>query len=265
MTERQVLDLLRRRHCKAGNGGSGEYAYMEHVRNAAAFNATRTFDAVVLNLWPSRGLELHAFEVKCSRSDWLRELKEPEKAEAAALLVDRFSVVAGGPDIVKLDELPPTTWGLFVVKGTTQLQCVKAAPLLPDADPKRDVTRSFLVAMLRAGGAVPRAEAAEVEAARAAGRAEEAEHQADIRAAGIDELRALKEIVAKFEKAAGVAITGWARNRDPEEIGQLLRAVLDGEQRAERAKKQMEHAAAQLRRAADELDEVLNNKWGVLL
>ncbi len=146
-----MLALLRQKLTKPGNGGAGEYALLPQVRNAAGFDASRTFDAVAVSLWPSRGFSIHCYEVKCSRSDWLRELKEPAKAEAAAHHCDRFSIVAADSSIVKDGELPPT-WGLLVVHGQG-LRTVVAAPLLPGADPKRPVERSFLVPMLRSAGA----------------------------------------------------------------------------------------------------------------
>ena len=73
-TESEMLDLLERHYARTGNGGSGEYAFLRQVRNAAGFDAKRTFDAVVVGLWPSRGHDIHVIEVKVSRSDWQREL-----------------------------------------------------------------------------------------------------------------------------------------------------------------------------------------------
>jgi hypothetical protein len=39
-------------------------------------------DAIARHLWPSQGLELIGFELKVSRSDWLREIKDPYKCES---------------------------------------------------------------------------------------------------------------------------------------------------------------------------------------
>lgn len=257
MTEGQVLDLLRRRHARAGNGGSGEFAFLTHVRNSAGFNSSRTFDAVVMSLWPSRGLELHAFEVKCSRSDWLRELKEPEKADAAAQLVDRFSVVVADADIVKPGELPPT-WGLLVVKGTKKLECVTPAPLLPGADPGRPVRRDFLVAMLRANGAVPTADAAEVTAAERRGveqgRAETADRGKQVQEAMID----FRDRISAFDNASGLSL----RHGNAKEIGELVRSVAADEQRATQARRQLERARDELRHAATSIDNVLDSREG---
>lgn len=161
LTERAVLDLLRQRHTASGNGGAGEHAFLPHVRNAAGFDATRTFDAVAVNLWPSRGLVIHVYEVKVSRSDWRRELAKPDKAEDACRVADRFSIVAPA-GAVHDGELPPT-WGLIEVRGDGtdakpwKLREKSGAPLLHDQPTRtKDVPRGLLVGLLRsAPGAVP--------------------------------------------------------------------------------------------------------------
>lgn len=57
------------------------FAIMEEVCEFLGGGGRRA-DALVLNLWRSQGLDLQGFEVKASRSDWLREKKDPSKAEA---------------------------------------------------------------------------------------------------------------------------------------------------------------------------------------
>lgn len=58
------------------------YALLPQVANGTGYAASRHCDAIALSLWPSRGIRLHGFEIKVARSDWLRELKDPAKAEA---------------------------------------------------------------------------------------------------------------------------------------------------------------------------------------
>lgn len=256
LTEAQVLSMLRERHVRHGNGGSGEFAFMTHVRNAAGFNSTRTFDAVVMSLWPSRGMELHAYEVKCSRSDWLRELKEPEKADAAAKLVDRFSMVVSDESIIQPGELPPT-WGLLAVRGS-KLVCVKEAPLLPEADPKRPVGRQFVIAMLRAGGAVPQAEAEEIRLARAEGFNAGVKSNEDAIESWRTDRDNYRLQIQEFERASGVSLTRWHGNRSPAEIGAALKAVLDGEARVGRVQQDLTNARDRLREAADSIDRMIS-------
>jgi hypothetical protein len=141
-TERTMLDLLQVRYdYRAGNGP--RYLCAEHTRNAAGFSATRTADLIVQDLWPSKGLEVIGHEVKVSRSDWLRELKDPAKAEVFRRYCHRWWLVVPDASIVR-DDLPDG-WGLMAIQGS-KLRAVRPAPKLhPEPMP-----RTMQVAMLRA-------------------------------------------------------------------------------------------------------------------
>lgn len=158
MTEADVLAQLRKRYAKPGNGGSGEYAFLTHVRNGAGFGATRTFDAVAVDLYPARGLGIHIIEVKVSRGDWLRELRQPEKSAAAESLAD-FFWIATPPGIVKREELGET-WGLIEIRNGKARTMVGAkrltdSPGFPNGN-HPPIDRGFLIGLLRAApGAVP--------------------------------------------------------------------------------------------------------------
>lgn len=105
--------------------------------------ATRSADAIAMSLWPSLGLELHGFEFKVSRADWLRELKDPRKAETFKRYCDRWWLVAGSSAIVRPGELP-NGWGMLVLQGDRLVRLADA----PRLDPQ-PVTRPFLAALLR--------------------------------------------------------------------------------------------------------------------
>lgn len=135
-----LYDLLNKRFSQPA------YALFYEVRNRTGYShggRERYADALALSLWPSRGLDLYGFEVKHARSDWLRELNDPEKAEAIAQYCDYWFVVVPNDDIVKVDELPKA-WGLLVARGA-KLVTVKDAP-------KRKAkpwTRAFVASLLR--------------------------------------------------------------------------------------------------------------------
>lgn len=140
-TEGELLAMLRARYgARAGNGP--RWALCTHVRDQAGFNASRTLDAVVMDTWPSSGLALHGFEIKCSRSDWLRELAEPDKAAAFTRWLDFFWVVAP-QEVVKHAELPEG-WGLLEVRTRGLVAVVKPRPLSPEP-----LNRSFVACLLR--------------------------------------------------------------------------------------------------------------------
>lgn len=121
-----------------------EYAVFEQVANSTGFSGTRYADAMVMGLWPSRGLTLIGIEIKVDRSDWLSELKNPKKADDMAKFCDGWAVVAPA-GCVQEGELPDT-WGLYV-PARVALSCKKAPPKLV-AEP---MTREFLAALLRRG------------------------------------------------------------------------------------------------------------------
>lgn len=121
-----------------------EWSTFFEVRDATGFSgAGRSADAVAMNCYPSRGLEIHGIEVKSYRNDWIRELRNPEKSAAVQVYCDRWWIVTT-PDIVKDGELPPT-WGLLVTNGTGVLRQVVAAPKLTP----KPIDRHFLASMLR--------------------------------------------------------------------------------------------------------------------
>lgn len=151
-TERELLDRLKTRHSKvAGNGP--EWAYMEHVRDRAGAFCNTTIDALALHLWPSRHHEVHAYEVKCSRADFRRELADGlAKSLPWRSWVEFFWIVAP-KDVVPLTELPKE-WGLLVPHATA-LRVAKPAVRLRSkpygynvAEP--DIPRTLVASMLRA-------------------------------------------------------------------------------------------------------------------
>lgn len=149
-TERDVASALKGYYSRLnGNGNGPRYVFARQVRNRAGFDATRTFDAVAVDLWPSQGLPIHAFEIKVTRSDWLRELKQPEKGADALRVADTMSVVALAGIVVRAEV--PDGWGWYEVSdvdGRLRVRCrLKPKPITQFGAP---LGRSFAVALLRA-------------------------------------------------------------------------------------------------------------------
>lgn len=92
---------------------SPAFAFFTQVRNGTGFarKQDRTADALAVSCYPSRGLYLVGIEIKVSRSDWNKELANPEKAEAIQQYC-RHWYVAAPKGVVPLGELP-ATWGLI--------------------------------------------------------------------------------------------------------------------------------------------------------
>lgn len=127
VTERDVLDALGRRYTHVVGNGE-RWVRAEHVRNGTGFfgyseetflssgrcvGPLRTADFIAIDGWESKKHVIHGHEVKVSRSDWLHELKDPEKAEAFRPFCDYWWLVVSDKSIVR-DDLPEG-WGLMVV------------------------------------------------------------------------------------------------------------------------------------------------------
>jgi len=120
MQAADVLAALRRRH-----EDRSRWVYVEELRVGTGYNNwdrsdpwrmcwEQRIDAWAMAVWPSDKFERVAYEVKVHRSDFLRELANPQKREGGLLVSNRFYFVA--PDgVVQTEELPEGC-GLIVVK-----------------------------------------------------------------------------------------------------------------------------------------------------
>lgn len=230
-----------------------EWALMEEVASGTGYLRKTTYsDALAFNLWPSRGLTLHGFEIKVSRSDWRRELDDPSKSSIMQSFCDRWWLVVGDSNIVQPGELP-AAWGLLVPKG----KGLKVAVDAPELEkPRKEWDRAFVAALVRrcSEGHVPEDIVGELARARV----QEAEERFTARVEGErktweSRMQTLENIIHNFEQASGVDIRrSWELGRIGEAVRCLLAgnpsyaAVLDGvAQRAEDVARQArEHAAA---------------------
>jgi len=233
VTTTDLMAGLRTRFCPPA------WAFLPQVRNGTGFErAARTADAVAMGLFPSRGLELHGFEVKAHREDWLRELKMPQKAEEIAQFCESWWIVAP-KEVVRPDEVPGH-WGLLVPRGTTMMVAKQAKP--QKATP---IDKLFLAAILRRAQQVitPEAELrAHYEKGKFAGAQETDQYFQHERTQHGE----LKKAVAEFEKTSGVHIGTWSAGN----IGDAVRMVLNGEHL---------HVQPQLRHMLERLQELQKN------
>jgi hypothetical protein len=245
MTEADILKVLRTRF------GPPTYAFLSHVRNGTGFARTtvRTADALAMGLWPSRGVELHGFEVKVSRGDWLHELKQPEKAEEIGRYCDRWWIAAP-KGVVDVAEIPPA-WGLITLDGGK----TKFAKPAEKLDPK-PMDRLMLAAILR-GACESMPAPALLATERAEGHREgvlagELSAQQDI-AEAKDALQKFRKFVNDFEKASGLSLSNrW--DYEGREIGEAVYRVLHGED------KKIERRLADLRAHAAQILEGIDKE-----
>lgn len=159
-TERHMLDALRVRYGQTNPGNGPRYAIAEHVKNGAGFNANRQADMIVMDLWPgyrNEKLALIGHEVKCSRADWLTELRDPTKAEAFKRYMHEWYLVVSDSAFVQPGELPDD-WGLIVLQSNGTLRAKKKAPRLSPEPLPYTLLAPLLRAANRVGQSVGRQE-----------------------------------------------------------------------------------------------------------
>ena len=183
---------------------------------------SRRFDALAIMGWGSRGFEAVGFEIKVSRGDWLKELKDPSKADPLVSLCTRWWVCAP-PGVVQAAELPES-WGLLVFHSG-QTRAAKQAPKLSPAPWPPEMWRCMLLRLADR----KRYEPTEISAARDDGfnRGYEAgEKSAKWKIENAEENSArLAAIIDKAQKATGVNLHGWV---DYEDLGAAMKVLRNG-------------------------------------
>ena len=128
-----------------------EWAVIAEVSDATGGRASRRADALAMNLWPSRGLEIRGFEIKVSRSDLKRELVDPSKADAVGAFCHTWAL-ATPAGLVRSTDNVPACWGLFEV-DENHLGTWKRQPTMRPADEIKTPSRLFTAAIARAAQA----------------------------------------------------------------------------------------------------------------
>ena len=217
MSDRHLTSAINK--ALRGRFAAPEWAAFFEVTQSTGFNGGRSADCVAMNLFPSRGLRVHGVEIKASRSDWMRELRNPTKAEAIQCFCDHWWIAAP-PEIVLPGELPPT-WGLLELKGGVLRQKTAAPRLKP-----QPMSRAFIASMFRradqhASACLREAVDARTETERAAmnERIERRVAERTSRLAG------LEKAIADFEAASGVKIEQYGDMRGLGEAVRLLRQM----------------------------------------
>lgn len=121
-----VREMLRVRYAAVSPGNGPRYVLAPEVRNRAGFSASRSADLIVMDTWESGPVRLIGHEIKVSRSDWLRELKDPSKAEAFIPYMAEWWLVVSDRKIVRDGELPEG-WGLLAPAGNALRAVVKSS------------------------------------------------------------------------------------------------------------------------------------------
>ncbi len=150
-TEAMLLDRLRARYGRLYANGAHQvlrHIGASHVRYGPLWPSCIA-DFLALDTWGNIGPEhqrhpLLGFEVKISRSDYLREIRDPSKSAPFRAVCREWYIVASEKSIIR-DDLPDG-WGLMVPRGDG-LVCVRRSALNPAPEP---MPRGLIAGFMRA-------------------------------------------------------------------------------------------------------------------
>lgn len=123
----------------------GEYVVLFDVPNIVGIRQERRCDAIAIGMWGSTGRLIHGFEVKVSRGDWLREVKDVSKADPFIEQCDRWWLVTGDLSVAKPEEIP-AAWG-WMNATKTGLRIQRPAQPLPQDETR--IRRLWAFALIR--------------------------------------------------------------------------------------------------------------------
>lgn len=151
-----IRKLIRLRYMTKRNFDADEWIVLSEIRTNTGFMSKwrtrggpfgeKYIDMMAFNCWPSKGFLKIAFEIKTSRSNFLDELKRPEKRWLAMMYSHQFYYVAP-KGVIEMRELPGMCGLIEVLEkdGKLKLHTVYSAEV-KSASPMPD---SFIASLLR--------------------------------------------------------------------------------------------------------------------
>lgn len=134
MTTREILDALHRRYQLSGVGGG--WLGIEELRCGAGYSTSGAvsrdgvesrIDFFAIHAYPSKQHHRIAFEVKVSRADFRKEVKDPTKRRMALMFSNEYYFVTP-PNLVQLNEIPPECGLMTYHADSDVLHTSKRAP-----------------------------------------------------------------------------------------------------------------------------------------
>lgn len=257
VTTRAMLTALTAHYRKPGTARDGEVLITE----PEAPGSLRRCDLVRIGMWRSRGTGIDAHEIKVSRSDWLRELDDPAKAEAWWPFCSRFWLAAP-PGVVADGELPDG-WGLMEPQARSRRFKIRVQAATKDPQ----LTVPLMIELLRRADNQRLSEIDQIRS-RHGQELYEAEQRARSQAVMATLPPGLQkriDLLERLETAIGAQLDTFAwggvtefRNLTPEELAAALKDLREhvGAQRvvarSERCRKDLRSAAASVLKRLEE-------------
>ena len=124
------------------------YVFFQELILGTGWSNQQRADGYLLELWPSKGFEKTAFEYKVSRSDFLSEIKNPQKRQGIKNFADYFVFVTAN-GICKKEEIPQDC-GWYEYDGS-ELHIRIRPPKLPSVP---NPCWSFVSSLIRAAARI---------------------------------------------------------------------------------------------------------------
>lgn len=204
LTTGAVLDLIEARFSERG-----EHVVLFDVPNVVGMQQSRRCDAIAIGMWKRSGYLIHGFEVKVSRSDWLREVKDTTKADPFIPHVDRWWLVTGDIDIARPAEIPEY-WG-WMNASKTGLR-VQRPPKPLNTEPHADtIARAWAYALIQRAEkrSTDQLERHRAEIEKQVTQRLEDDYARRSKDHWQRNFEKLQEQVQGFEAASGMALTDW--------------------------------------------------------
>jgi len=143
MTSQDIIEALRSLHPK------DEWLFFPEFRSGVGYGpkAEHRIDALAMSCWckhthgQARNYRRIAYEIKISRSDFAREIKNPEKRQMAFRIANQFYFVVP-QGLLKADEVP-SECGLIEVLPSGGCKTIRDAPYYETPEPSWNLIAAF--------------------------------------------------------------------------------------------------------------------------
>ena len=249
MKTNELMRLLAAKYQREAVRGSAKWVLIEEAPDGSDFGGRRC-DLIAMGVWRSTNDQIIGHEVKVSRSDWVRELQQPENSDAFIPYCHRWYIVAAS-GIVKPGELRGS-WGLIeAAKNGRSIRIRKQADLNSNVKP---LTRRMTSTWMRR---VSQGASEDLIRSRVKAALEERKAVESINVSrNHDRYEQLLERVDKFEKASGISLSReW-------QLGKIAEAIrVMGTMDPEKLRGQLESHRNRYRDCCDTIDGVIESLY----
>lgn len=139
----RIKVLIANRH--TGDSRMRDWTVFFELRDGTGTGASgQSMDAFAMHTWPSKGYRRIGYEIKASRSDFIREMKAPEKRAWGVSITHEFWFVAPAK-VIEPTEVPEDCGLLVITANGDRLRTAKVAPYRKP----RDLTITEVAAIVR--------------------------------------------------------------------------------------------------------------------